>query len=146
MKHKRLIIVASAVLITAGATYFLQPPPAVDVGQTATSLPLGAIMRVVLPKQLSEQEARGKLRFESVCASCHGTNAQGQDGVAPPLVHKIYEPNHHGDIAFVRAAQNGVMGHHWSFGNMPAVEGITEAEIRDIVAYVRALQIANGIY
>jgi len=66
-------------------------------------------------------------------------------GVAPPLVHKIYEPNHHGDMAFLMAARNGVRAHHWKFGNMPPVEGITDAEVITIVAYVRALQRANGI-
>lgn len=146
MQQKWFIIVASAVVITAGATYFLQSAPSVDVAQVEVPLPPGAIVQVALPEQLSEQEAMGKRAFDAVCAACHGANAQGQVGVAPPLVHKIYEPNHHGDIAFVRAAQNGVIGHHWPFGNMPAVEGITEAEIRDIVAYVRALQRENGIY
>ncbi|MDG1376196.1 MAG: cytochrome c [Yoonia sp.] len=146
LKQKWLTILASAVVIAAGATYFLQPDTSVDVAQVDVPLPPGAIVRVTLPAQLSEQEAIGKRGFDAVCAACHGVNAQGQEGVAPPLVHKIYEPNHHGDIAFIRAAQNGVMGHHWPFGNMPAVEGITEADILNIIAYVRALQRENGIY
>ena len=66
-------------------------------------------------------------------------------GVAPPLVHVIYEPSHHGDRAFLLAAQNGVRGHHWPFGNMPPVEGITQADVMDIVAYIRRLQRENGI-
>lgn len=146
MQQKWFIIVASAVVLTAGATYFLQPAPSVDVAQVEVPLPPGAIVQVSLPLQLSAQETIGKRAFDAVCASCHGANAQGQVGVVPPLVHKIYEPNHHGDIAFVRAAQNGVIGHHWPFGNMPAVEGITEAEILDIIVYIRALQRENGIF
>ena len=46
-------------------------------------------------------------------------NAAGQNGVAPPLVHKLYEPGHHSDMAFIMAAKNGVRSHHWRFGNMP---------------------------
>ena len=72
-------------------------------------------------------------------------NAVGQDGVAPPLVHKIYEPSHHGDESFQRAAAVGVRAHHWSFGDMPAVEGITRGDVTMIVAYIRELQRANGI-
>jgi len=58
----------------------------------------------------------GKRGFFDFCASCHDVNAQEQEqeqeGVAPPLVHKIYKPNHNCDIAFIPAAQNSVMGHH----------------------------------
>ena len=65
--------------------------------------------------------------------------------MAPPLVHKIYEPSHHGDAAFLLAAKQGVRAHHWKFGNMPAVEGVTQAGVLNIIAYVRALQKENGI-
>jgi hypothetical protein len=51
----------------------------------------------------------------------------------------------HGDGAFLVAATNGVRQHHWSFGNMPPVEGITQAEVKSIVTYVREVQRANGI-
>ena len=49
--------------------------------------------------------------------------AAGHDGAGPPLVHKIYQPGHRSDMAFVLAAQNGVRAHHWPFGNRPPVEG-----------------------
>ena len=100
---------------------------------------------VVLPDALSANAEIGKLAFDAKCAVCHGTNAAGQDGVAPPLVHKIYEPGHHGDASFLLAAKNGVRAHHWRFGNMPPVEGITDGDVKMIVAYVRELQRANGI-
>ena len=48
-------------------------------------------------------------------------------------------------MAFVLAAQNGARAHHWNFGNMPAVEGVTQGDVLNIVAYVRALQRENGI-
>ena len=64
--------------------------------------------------------------------------------MGPPLVHQLYVPGHHGDMAFVLAVQNGVAAHHWPFGNMPVQQGLTEADIRNITAYVRALQRANG--
>ena len=46
--------------------------------------------------------------FKINCFSCHGANAAGVNGSGPPLVHKTYEPSHHGDTAFYNAAFNGV--------------------------------------
>ncbi|WP_299832118.1 cytochrome c [uncultured Roseobacter sp.] len=103
------------------------------------------MVQVDLPETLSTNAQVGKLAYEAKCAVCHGTNATGQDGVAPPLVHKIYEPSHHGDGAFLLAAKNGVRAHHWRFGNMPPVQGVTDGDVKMIVAYVRELQRANGI-
>ena len=100
---------------------------------------------VILLKTLSQNAQSGKRGFEAKCAACHGVNAAGQDGVAPPLVHKVYEPSHHGDESIQRAASLGVRAHHWPFGNMPAVEGLTRGDIKMIIAYIRELQRANGI-
>ncbi|WP_417686293.1 c-type cytochrome [Roseibium sp.] len=104
-----------------------------------------AIAEVVVPP-LTEAALVGKALFDANCATCHGKNAAGQEGVAPPLVHRIYEPGHHGDGAFVIAALKGVRAHHWPFGDMPPVPGVTRDEVVRIVAYVRELQKANGIY
>ncbi len=87
---------------------------------------------------------KGEQIFNANCGSCHGKNAAGSDN-GPPLVHKIYEPSHHGDRAFFVAAGRGVRAHHWRFGDMPAVRGMSTQDIQSIVAYVRALQIENGI-
>lgn len=100
---------------------------------------------VLLPVTLSQNAQIGKLAFEAKCASCHGANAAGQDGVAPPLVHIIYEPNHHGDESIQRAVAMGVQAHHWSFGGMPAVEGLTRGDVKMIIKYIRELQRENGI-
>ena len=105
----------------------------------------GPIVQVQLPSQLSQQAALGKSIFEAKCSECHGENAAGRNGVAPPLVHKIYEPSHHSDMAFVLAAQNGVRAHHWNFGSMPKIEGLTQGDVKMVAAYVRELQRANGI-
>ena len=116
--------------------------PVTAEGETGST----ALVQIVLPDTISANAQIGKQAFEAKCASCHGENAVGQDGVAPPLVHKIYEPSHHGDEAFQRAVALGVRAHHWRFGNMPPVEGLTRGEVTMIVAYVRELQRANGIH
>lgn len=86
----------------------------------------------------------GETTFNGNCAACHGKQAAGTDH-GPPLVHKIYEPNHHGDPAFQRAAANGVKAHHWEFGNMPKIDAVTPADVDQIVKYVRWLQRQAGI-
>jgi cytochrome c len=104
-----------------------------------------ALVEITVPATLSNNAQIGQMAFETKCAACHGTNAVGQGGVAPPLIHKIYEPSHHGDEAFQRAAAIGVRTHHWPFGDMPPVEGLTRGDVIMIVAYIRELQRANGI-
>ena len=103
------------------------------------------IVAVNVPTTLSAQAQRGQETYAASCAACHGRNAAGQDGIAPPLVHVVYEPGHHGDESFQRAVARGVRAHHWRFGNMPPVEGLTRRDVAAVVAYVRELQRANGI-
>ncbi|MDZ4857221.1 MAG: cytochrome c [Nitrospirota bacterium] len=86
----------------------------------------------------------GETTFNANCAACHGKQAAGTDH-GPPLVHKVYEPNHHGDEAFKRAAANGVKAHHWEFGNMPKIDTVTPADVDQIVKYVRWQQRQAGI-
>jgi len=137
----------------AAATYWLaMPHDTQDMGHSMTpadtsSLGSGApIAEVALPAELTADGKIGKRAYEAKCAECHGANAAGQNGVAPPLVHKIYEPSHHSDMAFVLAARNGVRAHHWRFGNMTPVDGVTDAEVKLITQYVRELQRENGIF
>ena len=82
--------------------------------------------------------------FTKTCAICHGQNASGSE-TGPPLVHRIYEPSHHDDNSFYRAAEQGVQAHHWSYGDMPPAPGVSIQDMKKIISYVRALQVANGI-
>ena len=102
-----------------------------------------AAVGIIIPK-LSATAIAGKTSFDANCAQCHGQNAVGTEK-GPPLVHKIYNPGHHGDAAFFLAAKQGVRQHHWPFGNMPAQPKLSEAEVATIVHYVRELQTANGL-
>jgi len=88
--------------------------------------------------------AEGERRYDATCAACHGPRGTGTDR-GPPLVHRVYEPSHHGDAAFLVAVRQGVRAHHWRFGDMPPVPGVSEPDVVAIVAYVRWLQRQAGI-
>ena len=86
-----------------------------------------------------------QMSYDAYCASCHGRNAAGTDK-GPTFLHRVYHPGHHGDQSFYIAALQGARAHHWKFGDMKPVEGVTEAQLQLIVTYVRALQKANGLF
>lgn len=138
MKNRALIL-AIVLVATALAIWWRL------AGRGADDAGAGAALADVTVPELSAEESRGETLFNANCATCHGANAAGRGGTAPPLVHKIYEPNHHADAAFQLAVRNGVRDHHWGFGNMPPIEGISPKNVNQIAAYVRALQRANGI-
>jgi mono/diheme cytochrome c family protein len=87
--------------------------------------------------------AAGEPLYQTSCASCHGIDLKGTDK-GPSHLSVVYEPNHHGDIAFVLAAQNGVRAHHWPFGDMAPVPGLSDQDLDAIVAYVRENQRIMG--
>ncbi|MCB1341878.1 MAG: cytochrome c [Pseudooceanicola sp.] len=103
------------------------------------------LVEVQLPDGLGPEATIGKSVYTAKCAVCHGANAAGQAGTAPPLIHRIYEPSHHGDEAFQRAAALGARAHHWRFGDMPPVKGLTRGDVAMVIAYIREMQRANGI-
>ncbi len=77
--------------------------------------------------------------YAASCASCHGDDLRGTDK-GPSHLSIVYEPNHHGDASFRSAIINGVPQHHWNFGDMEPVEGLSAAEIDAVIAYVRTEQ------
>lgn len=101
--------------------------------------------RAFLPPMGFKGDAiQGDKLFHTKCAACHGKLAMGSNN-GPPLVNKIYEPGHHGDLSFYRAVKSGVQRHHWQFGNMPPVNGVTPEDVAHIIAYVRNQQRKAGI-
>lgn len=105
----------------------------------------GPSPKEVTVPDLSKTAIKGSKIYNASCAECHGQNSAGtQNG--PPLVHNIYNPGHHNDDAFYRAAQQGVKQHHWPYGNMPPRPEVSRSDVSSIIAYVRELQRANGIF
>ena len=132
-RKRRFIVVAFAAIALIGIAVYQV------VGRNKAAGPTVDV-RVPAFTALAQQGAR---HFDISCAGCHGEYAKGT-GTGPPLVHRIYEPSHHGDNAIGRAVRLGVRPHHWRFGPMPKVE-VSDRALESIIAYIRELQRANGI-
>ena len=132
-KSYLVALVAAVIALPVGVAYYnaLQGPAAADVPPN-----------LVMPK-LSDVAATGKIAFDETCAACHGPWGTGTDK-GPSFLHQVYVASHHGDMAFVIAAQRGVRAHHWPFGNMPAQPHVSQEEVKTIIAFVREVQAANG--
>lgn len=112
---------------------------------TAINIALAKTMPLPQPSPgLMPNPAQGKRLFDKSCATCHGPNLKGSDK-GPPFLHPVYEPSHHGDASFQAAVRYGVRAHHWKFGDMPPVQGVSADDVAHITAYVRQQQRLIGI-
>ncbi len=84
-------------------------------------------------------DADGATIYQARCASCLGEDLRGTD-MGPSQLSIVYEPNHHGDESYRSAIRNGAAQHHWTFGNMPAIEDITDDQIERVITYIRTQQ------
>lgn len=94
---------------------------------------------------LSAVAQPGAELFTANCSECHGPTAGGSSQ-GPPLINSIYAPGHHADFSFHVAVNQGSPQHHWRFGDMDPVPGLSPEEVDRIICYVRELQYANGIF
>ena len=94
---------------------------------------------------LSNAARAGENLFNTNCSLCHGVNAAGT-GQGPPRVHRIYEPGHHPHFSIRNAVGRGVWQHHWWFGDMPPIAGVSSDDVEKIICYVREMQHTNGIF
>ncbi len=77
--------------------------------------------------------------YAASCASCHGEDLRGTDK-GPSHLSIVYQAGHHPDPSFESAIQNGTPRHHWNFGDMPPVPGLSEQEIAAVITFVRSEQ------
>ena len=110
-----------------------------------TPIPLATQSSKAPGPDLSDTALAGKQVFNANCSACHGSDVMGS-AAGPPLIDRIYEPGHHADFSIRNAVRNGVPKHHWWFGNMPPVAGITDQQVEQLICYIRELQLANGIF
>lgn len=95
------------------------------------------------PEPSADLLAAGEVIYQANCASCHGTDARGTDK-GPSFLSSVYVPGHHSDAAFLLAIRNGTPQHHWRFGDMKPVEGLSDEDIEAVTAFVREVQRIEG--
>jgi mono/diheme cytochrome c family protein len=86
---------------------------------------------------------RGQEVYAAKCAECHGADLRGTDR-GPSHLAGVYASAHHSDESFRRAVRVGAPQHHWRFGPMPPVGGVSDADLESVIAYVRAQQRERG--
>ena len=87
----------------------------------------------------------GEKLFNANCSACHGAGAAGTS-LGPPLMDRVYHPGHHPDFSIRNAVSQGVRQHHWTFGDMAPVAGVSSDEVEKIICYVREMQRAEGLF
>lgn len=117
------------------------------VSLSAAGKPVSArfAQEAVVTPVLAGPVLAGKAVFEGVCATCHGPALRGTDA-GPPLLHNWYAPGAgHDDRQVLTVINGGTKGHMWKFGDMPKPEGLKPGQDKEVLAYIRAMQSANGI-
>lgn len=113
---------------------------------TATPTPT---VETPTPTPTSTPESRfsgvdGRALYGQACAVCHGQALEGTNS-GPTFLNRVYAPGHHADISFMFAIERGVRAHHWNFGNMAPVEGLTQQQVLAIIGFIREQQREAGI-
>lgn len=116
----------------------LIPPTAGGVAEAA-----GLAAHVTVPA-VSGEAAAGRDLFAARCGACHGNDAGGT-GTGPSLILPEYAPGALPDAAFARAVREGLPPGRWMLGPMPGDRSAGAGRIAAMLAWVRAVQAANGI-
>ena len=126
LSHAIAVTVLTASLVASGCGSTDATPEAMNDAQAD-------------PATSTEAPVDGAAVYQHYCAECHGVDLRGTDK-GPSQLSIIYEPGHHSDYAFRSAISEGAPEHHWWFGDMPPVEGISDDEIEVVISFVRAEQ------
>ena len=118
----------------------------------ATALVVAAVLVVGCADSAAPDESEveaaeagdlGAQVYANSCASCHGADLRGTDK-GPSQLSIVYEPNHHPDDAYRSAIANGAPEHHWTFGDMAPVDGLTSEEVEAVIDFIRSEQQRQG--
>ena len=144
---RTLLLTLAVAALAACSDHDAGAPGADPGGEAETGAAQGSTAGIeyrLPPEDFAADPEAGRALFRSNCMECHGADARGTDQ-GPPLIHRIYEPSHHPDITFHRAVALGVHQHHWDFGDMPPVPGVSGEDTAHIIAWIREEQRAVGI-
>ena len=145
-----VLAVLSAAMLAACAdsTADSATPAASPAAATASSTVTADVSRAAAPGTPLVATAdpsidAGRL-FAANCARCHGGDMKGTaDG--PSLLDRAYLLIFHPDEEYIRAVLEGVPAHHWEYGDMPRIEGLSRADAIALTAHIRAAQRSAGL-
>lgn len=96
--------------------------------------------------ELSQAAQHGRVVINEKCQECHGVDGTGGTRTGPPILHSMYREEVFPDFQFKRSVLEGKREKNWRFGPMPPVKGLSDTDLTDIIAFVREVQKASGIY
>ena len=151
-RYPRPIARAAIAALVVALLFLATACPADDAEEpvaTPTSAPAATATATEEPTPTATPESRfsgtdGRSLYGQACSVCHGQNLEGTNA-GPTFLDRIYAPGHHADISFIFAVERGVRAHHWNFGNMAPVEGLSHEQVLAIIAFIREQQRAAGI-
>ena len=91
----------------------------------------GSVLLIGLTLAAQEDVAAGRKSFETRCARCHGADGNGGE-MGPPIVLRLWNKT---DDQLVRLFHEGLPSR-----GMPPVVGINDAEIKDLIKFLRSIQ------
>lgn len=119
------------------------------VGQWSMALVVTALLAAVASAcgaDINDDVAggRGGAIYGANCAACHGAALEGTD-LGPSLLDPMYASGQLSDDRFRSAVRNGVEETRWEFGPMPAMGGLGDDQIDELLGFVRASQEATSV-
>jgi mono/diheme cytochrome c family protein len=134
--------------LAAIATY-LQSLPDIAVPPTGKGAPSGTPAPITGPS--AERMARGASIYRTHCADCHGDTGQGRPGRFPALAGNravtMTVPANVIRVVLAGGYPPGTAGNSLPFGMPPFATTLTDAEVADVVTYVRNAwgNVARGV-
>src|SRR6187200_1795947 len=103
------------------------------LNRVAVALGIAGLCCAAAALSLGAQEdvAAGRKSFETRCARCHGADGNGGE-MGPPIVMRLWNKS---DEQLVRLFHEGLPSR-----GMPPVVDIQDAEIKDLIKFLRTIQ------
>jgi mono/diheme cytochrome c family protein len=87
--------------------------------------------------------AQGKHTYDSICAACHGPDATGKPGTAPPLAGSewVNAAGHNRLVEIPQLGLNGqvtVEGQSWNLAMAPMGAQLSDSDLAAVLTYIRS--------